>query len=298
MPSVSVIIPTTCELRRWPQLKRAIKSVQTNQSVEAKIIAVVNGNVVDDSCYQELCEMIGVVVIYRAEGSAPLAQYAGRVIVETEFFAFLDDDDEYLPGALHQRLKPLLSDATLDFTVSNGVRCLEGKDQPMDLDASAINANPLVALNGKNWMASCGGLFRTYSVTAEYFSDPAPYLEWTYLAYRLATSLRMYFVDEPTYRIHDSAVSLSKSDAYRDAELNVLQRILALPLPLSVRHAVRLKLGRVYHDTAERYREKGHLSRAWTYHFKSLFSPGGYLFLPYSRKLLVPQFSRMPERNQ
>src|SRR4051794_10798550 len=108
MASVSVIIPTTCEAHRCSSLQRAIASVQSQQGVAVKVIVVVNGARVDPSCYQQLQRMPGLKVSYRSEGSAPLAQHAGRLLVDTEYFAFLDDDDEYLAGALEARVQPML----------------------------------------------------------------------------------------------------------------------------------------------------------------------------------------------
>lgn len=289
MSAVSVIIPTTCELSRWQSLLRAIDSVQQQAGVQAKVIAVVNGNRFDPGHYETLKTMPGLEVLYRTEGSAPLAQEAGRLAVDTPFFAFLDDDDEYLPDTLRLRLKPLLDDPGLDFTVSNGYRCVAGEDRIVIGAPESVRDHPLLALGKQNWMASCAGLFRSATVTSDLFRNPAPYMEWTYLAYRLGVGQRMQFVDVPGYRIHESAVSLSKSQAYREAELEVLQRVLALPLPAEVTQAVRRKLGSALHDCADRHLEDGRMGPAWSHHLKSLACPNGGAWLLYSRKLLAAQ---------
>lgn len=289
MNAISVIIPTTCELSRWQSLLRAIDSVQQQDSVQVKAIVVVNGNRVDAGHYETLKKMPGLEVLYRSEGSAPLAQEAGRLAVDTPFFAFLDDDDEYLPGTLRLRLLPLLNDPSLDFTVSNGYRCVNGEDRMVIRTPEAVRQHPLLSLDQENWMASCAGLFRSAKVTPEFFRNPAPYMEWTYLAYRLGVGQRMQFVDVPCYRIHESVVSLSKSDAYLEAEIEVMQKILALPLPAEVTQAVRGKLGRALHDCADRHRERGQMDLAWSHHLQSLTCPGGVSWLLYSRKLLAAQ---------
>jgi Glycosyl transferase family 2 len=113
-----------------------------------------------------------------------------------------------------------------------------------------------------------------------------PYFEWTMLAYRLVLSRRMEFVDIPTFRIHDSEFSLSKSDAYVQAEVGVLRKILKLNLHSDVTRSVRVKTGRAYHRLSTYHRRLGHLGRAWRYHLASLVYPGGAGFLPYSRRLL------------
>ena len=58
-------------------------------------------------------------------------------------------------------------------------------------------------------------LFRTASVSPEYFDPDARHQEWTYLAFQLALTKRLVFISEPTHKIHDSPRSVSKSDAYR-----------------------------------------------------------------------------------
>lgn len=287
MSEVSVIIPTTCEASRWQSLLRAIGSAQQQDGVQVKVIAVVNGTRFDAQCLEQLRTMPGLNVLYRTEGNAPLAQLAGRLAVDTQFFAFLDDDDEYLPGTLRARVQPLLDDPAIDFTVSNGYRRVNEEDLIVVRSPTRVRDEPLSALSEKNWLASCAGVFRAETITAEYFRDPSPYLEWSYLAYRLAVSRRMQFVDFPAYRIHDSAVSLSKSEAYDEAEIDVLHRILALPLPPEVAHGVREKLGRTHHVRSVRQLGCRRLSLAWAHHVKSLAYPGGASYLLYSRKVLM-----------
>lgn len=288
MPSVSVIIPTTCEAHRWPLLLRAIRSVQEHGKARVEVIAVVNGGRFDRGCYDELAALPGVRVLYREEGSAPLAQYAGRLAVATDFFAFLDDDDEYLPGAVDARVQALLDDPSLDFVATNGYRHSQGQDQLAVRDGDAVRRDPLSSLGAENWMASCAGLFRSATVDPGFFEKPAAYLEWTYLAYKLASTRRMRFLDLPTFRIYDSPGSLSKSAAYREAELGVIERVLALSLPAHVRRGVERKRGRILHDCAERHRESGQIGLAWRCHLRSLRAPGGGNYLLYSRKLLIP----------
>ncbi|GAB3407596.1 glycosyltransferase family 2 protein [Massilia agilis] len=292
MPTVSVIIPTTCEERRWSSLQRAIASTRASEGVDVKVIVVVNGKRFDAAKLAELRERPDITVAYREEGSAPLAQRHGRTLVDTEFFAFLDDDDEYQPQALALRCAPLLADPRLGFVATNGYRCVGGEDRLMVSCAAAVRADPLAALARENWLASCGGLFRTSSIGPVYFDDPAPFLEWTYLAYRLALDFNMAFVDTPTFRIHDTPASLSKSDAYRAAELDVLRRIAALPLPAPVARQVRGKVGAACHDLADQARMAGRYGRALALHARSLLLPGGWRYLAWSRKLLPFAFKR------
>lgn len=288
-PTISVIIPTTCEARRWDSLQRAIAGILAQEQVDAGLIVVVNGERFAPDCVAQLRAMQGVRVLYQAEGSAPLAQRLGRQTVETDFFCFLDDDDEYLPGALWRRVQPMLASPQIGFTASNGYRLKSGQETLAVQRADAVMANPLAALSSENWLSSCGGLFRSAQVTAKYFDNPAPFYEWTYLAYKLARDFKMAWVAEPTFRIHDTPASLSKSDAFRACEADVLKRILALGLPAPVAREVQEKLGRTYHDLSSDNIALGRRGPAWRYHMISLAHRGGWRYLLYTRKLLTPR---------
>jgi glycosyltransferase involved in cell wall biosynthesis len=295
LPDVAVIIPTTCEAVRAQALRHALASVLAQEGVRARPLLVVNGKRFDPALLEEMRARPELQVMYVELGSLPNALRIGRRAVDAPFFSFLDDDDEYLPGALKARVAPLLADAGLACTAANGYRSLDGSDRPMVAAAATagVLADPLRALLGGNWLASCGGTYRSSAVTPDYFDEPAPYFEWTYLAYRLALELPMRYVDQPTFRIHESAVSLSKSEAYRNAEVAVLLRILQLPLPPDVARALRAKLGRVRHDLANEAGLGGRVAQAWKLHCQSLGAPGGLRYLAYTRKVLLFSLRRL-----
>ena len=291
--AISVIIPTTCEEHRWDSLLRAIASASVQEHVNVGIIVVVNGNRFAPVRLQHLRAMPGLEVLYQAQGSAPLAQRFGRQAVATEFFCFLDDDDEYLPGGLWHRAQPMLANAALGFTASNGYRSDNGAQRLAVQYGSAVAADPLLALCDENWMSSCGGLFRTALVSTTYFDNPAPFFEWTYLAYKLARDLPMAWVDVPTFRIHDTQGSLSKSASFRASEIEVLDRILALGLPEKVAHVLRQKIGRTHHGLSSDNIGLGRARLAWGHHLTSLRHPGGWRYLLFTRKLLGMAFGRL-----
>ncbi|QYF95081.1 glycosyltransferase family 2 protein [Massilia sp. PAMC28688] len=291
--SVSVVIATTCEARRRQSLMNAVDSVLAQEGVSVKVIAVVNGDRVDEDCLSELQNRPGVQVVREVLGSYPYALQIGRINVDTPFFAFLDDDDEYLPSAIKNRLAPLLSDPSLTFVASNGWRRLGGMDQAVVKNTGLAQRSPLVALARENWLASCGGMFRTSAVGSEYFDGRTAHLEWTFIAYKLALSHRSEFVDIPTFVINDSAGSLSKSDGYAEAEGEVLPKILALNLPKAVRRDVQEKLGRCLHNIAARKSANGDWWHAWRLHVASILCRGGWRYLLYSRKLVLPMRRRV-----
>ena len=284
--AISVIIPTTCEAARWGSLQRAIRSLRDQRGVCVEVLVVVNGTRFDQTGYEQLRSMKGLRVLYREQGGLPGALRFGRTQVTTPYFAFLDDDDEYMPGALWHRSRPLAVDEGVDYVVSNGYRS-DGESEQLVLESiGRIRRDPLRALIAGNWLASCGGLFRSASVSIDFFDGTTSFLEWTLLAYKLASCRRGGFIDVATFRIHESPTSLSKSEAYKHAEVDVLRKILDLDLPDDVRRALRMKSGRANHRLSNHHLRAGNLGRAWRYHIASLFGPGGAGYLAYSRKLL------------
>jgi len=250
------------------------------------VLVVANGHLIDAGVVREVASIENVEVEVQAVASLPNAIRYGRSRVRTEFFGFLDDDDEYLPGAIAVRLAPMLADPSVDVVVTKGVDHVDGQDREHAGFLKDGSADPLRSLARGNWLASCGGLFRTARVPLEYFDGVTRYFEWTTTAFRLAVTRRIRFVDRATFRVHPTPGSLSRSRAYLEAEPSALSSILALGLPPDVVRALRRKLGRAHHGLSSMYLEAGHYSLAVQHHVRSILAPGGLRYLPYSRKLL------------
>ena len=109
-------------------------------------------------------------------------------------------------------------------------------------------------------------------MTPDYFDGRTCFLEWTLLAYKLASSLVIRFIDIPTYRIHSSHDSASKSQDYRQAEPRVLATIAELDLPPDVRRAVKSKISNSEHSLSTHFLRQGDWKQAVCHHFKSLGS--------------------------
>ena len=109
------------------------------------------------------------------------------------------------------RLRALTERPDVAFVATNGYYRSNGKDQVNMSNADMVSADPLLAMTDKCWLASCGGLYRTSLVEVQSFADVPRFLEWTYLGLKLASTRKMFFLDEPTFRIHDSEDSLSRA---------------------------------------------------------------------------------------
>jgi hypothetical protein len=286
---VTVIIPTIADERRAKTIWRAIESAGPASGAITRVIVVVNGKRFSPRLLEELSGTAGVECVYVEQGSLPLALLTGRQAVRSEFFAFIDDDDEFLHGGLGKRLAIARAHPDAAFVISQGWFRASSDVLQVAIPAHAIMADPLGTLLYENWLCtSASGLYRSTIVTADDFAEMPSYLEWTYLGFRLAARHEFMFFDEPTYRRYDTTDSVSKSLSFRLGMVYALQSILRLDLPGAVRAGLRRKITKATHDLSEQALESGHLSQAWLHHMRSIPMPGGWKYLPYTRHLLRP----------
>jgi hypothetical protein len=284
--SITVIVPTAAAASRRTSLLNAIHSAGEQSGAVTEILVVVNGQHFDKELFRLLCSRDDIKVIALQPADSPGARFAGRQLVQTEFFCFLDDDDELLPNGLAMRLRALNERPEVDFVASNGYYRFEGIDQLGIGNVKDVAADPLFAMSEQCWLASCGGLYRTESIDSQFFAELPRFLEWTYLGLKLVSTRKVFFLDQPTFRVHDSPESLSKSVEYRAGCPPALEAALALPLPASVSHRLRIKLSAAHHALAEHYLRVSELRLAWSHHLASLAQPKGVKYLSFSRRLL------------
>jgi glycosyltransferase involved in cell wall biosynthesis len=284
-PAVSVIIPTMAAAARARLLLGAIESLR-QQSVQVAPIVVVNGSRFDRDLVDHLKNQRDMRFFYREEGSQAHALLFGREMVDTPYFATLDDDDEYLPNAVAVRLGPLRDDPTVDVVVTNGYE-QRGETAVIDYpDFAELSIDPLAALTRQNWLQPVNAMFRSSTITSEHFKGMPDYLEWTYLALRLAMTRKIRFVNIPTYRMNRGTVeSMSASWPFMLGQPKALRRLLELNPPPIVRKVLRRRLSATMHDISERFRQEGDMHQAWSYHLRSLVGRGGYRYLSYTRRL-------------
>lgn len=283
----TIIIATLALAERKQTLERAIRSLRMGNQALIEAVIVVNGNRFDPEVVAELRSRDDLRVVQIEQGSLSAAILAGRRSVTTPFFGFLDDDDEYLPAAVDMRIAALQRHPEASIVATNGFRYIDGEDALAMQRLHAVEKDPLDALFNENWLASCGGLYRTRDLPPELFDDVARYLEWTWLAFRFASlQKRVVVLDQPTFRIHDSAESESKSDAYRMSRVAILERLLAETRNEGIRKRIKSRIAQTWHDISCEHMRRGHFQDAWRAHVRSLGSLAGLKFLPYTRHLL------------
>lgn len=287
IPDVSVIMPTRALPERALHLRRARESVLEQRGVRASLIVVVNGPQREPGLVEELEAHPRVRLTSLEAADLPAALRRGRELVETPWFAELDDDDVLLPGALRRRVDALRRRPDAIAAVDNGlVRRPEGDRRAMD-DVEAVRSDPLRALLRANWLLPGSWLCRSDAVGVELFEGMPECLECTYLAARLALTGRVRILDEVGVVWHkDLWPSASSGRRYVLAQEDALGRILELDLPSDVARKFRRRLCSARHAAADLHLEEGNLAGAWAAHLRSLVGVGGWRHLPSTRRFL------------
>lgn len=282
---VTVIIPTLCEKSRSQALLRAIESIHNASEEKVRLLIVVNGQRFDPELLECLKGRDDLDVIQIAEGSLTAAHLIGRQAVSTEFFSFLDDDDEYMPMALDVRLSLFGNNPDLDVVVTNGFSCGGGGERLTYSRLSLIGDNPLYELFQENWLHNCNHLFRSASVPIGYFENPHPYMEWTWLGFRLAIDgKKILAVNVPTFKYNNTPGSLSKSTKFVASRIGLYQRMLGSPVKRDISNLIKKRLCSAWHDLSVAELQSGNRGAAFSAHIRCLMSHiDGMKYLSYTR---------------
>jgi len=122
---ISVVIPT---YNRWPLLCRAIDSVLQQQSAAEQIIIVDDGSSDDTPLHIQRTYGDAVEVIQQTNRGVSSARNLGIAHARCDWIAFLDSDDEWLPGKLCSQQAEILDNPmavlchTEEIWIRNGTR--------------------------------------------------------------------------------------------------------------------------------------------------------------------------------
>lgn len=283
---INVIIRTMAEPVRYHQLRCAIESVINQQEVTGIPIVVANGDRYDPKIIYELEKREDIIFTYHEEGSAGLALKIGREMVETDYFAFLDDDDELLAESLECRVKEMEHNKSVDVVVSSGFYNSNGEQAIHIPNITSNQADPLLGIVEGCWLSSCGGLFRSARVGTEYFDGETNNQEITLLAFKLAINhLKILFIDKPSYIVRNTTESLSKSFEHSKSAVPVIKKMRRFRLPKEVKSRLESKYRNVLHVLSEQEYRQGNMIEAWVYHIKSMRPPYTLKYLSFTRKL-------------
>jgi len=285
--TVSVIVPTTALAVRRGLIDRAIDSILDQTGVRAVPTVIVNGPARDPDVTRALMGDVRLRVHIIEERGLANALRVGRRLVDSPWFAELDDDDELLPCALESRVEALIRHEDYDCVVTNGYRRCFGEDTLHVADMNVVERDPVRAFWDLNWLLPGSYLCRTDRVRPDLFDGTPEFLECSYLALRLATTYRIRFVQSPTviWNQHMPA-SLSNSRGFILSQPQAHEHLLKLKLPPYARRKVLERIVANLHSGSDFLLGEGARLEAWRWHLRCLLRQGGYRYLPYTRKLL------------
>jgi glycosyltransferase involved in cell wall biosynthesis len=275
-------------------LRRAVDSVLSQADVDVELIVVLNGDSYAPEVIAWLRAEPRIICAMLPGPDKPRATALGRSLVTRDFFSYLDDDDEYLPGGLARRAAFLAENPQLDCVATNGEYVVRGMTRPMLRKTDTFARDYIDSLlDGRNWMASCGATFRTASVSQKYFDNTTRHYEWTLIAFRIASTLNVAFVDEPTYRVHDTADSLTKTTTYMECRTDILEDMKRWNKRPQLGWKILRNRAVAYHSACSFHRLNGNFGRAWSFHLKSLANVYGVKYVPYTLLLLARNRTRV-----
>lgn len=284
----TVVIASLCDDARSELLKRACESVRAMAGEnDYSITVVANGPRVSSAVLDWLATRPDVRVIRLRSGSHPLARRVGAETADSEFLAFLDDDDELMPNTLARKIAHFRRHPEVDVLVTDGLRVNGSSVTRIFPPAEARSADLVDTMMRTGWGA-CALTIRMQSVALSAFDSEFRHLEWTLITLELARRFRFGFLDEPTYRYYeDTPNSLSKSAEHNLAAPVVWRRLSKSYAGTRYDATVRRRYGAACHNASWEYARRGRMRDAWRLHIASLLSPGGLGFLPFSARLMV-----------
>lgn len=274
-----VIIPTVATTERGDYLHRAIESVISQREVRAVPLVVANGTNCDPSILESLRHNNKIRFAYINEASMPKALLTGREMVDTPYFSELDDDDILLPDALKIRLNIMQHNPDTDVVITSGYISNGNKKIINIVGYSEIQSNPMQMLLKINWLLPGSALFRTDTVTQDFFAGMPKFLEWTYLAVRLSSSTKISFVNTPTlvhYTHHSFSIWNSRECIINKP--NALKQILQLELPIEIKHYFKMALASANYIVFRIYLKDHEYRFAWSLLRECLKSKAGWMF--------------------
>jgi hypothetical protein len=293
---ISVIVPTLARRERAAQLLRALDSIVTRAGVPALPIVVVNGADRDPELIAALGRRTDLRLATLEAANLPAALRLGRSLVETPYFAELDDDDWLLPNAFARLREAMDAEPRADIVVGNSI-VRDGDERLAMRDITEVSADPLRALVSSNWLVPGAALFRTHRVPARLLDGMPRHLERTYFAVQITARCRLHFIGQALC-IHTVAPPAS-GWAAREVALGLpaaLERILELDLPEETRVQFERKLAAACHHAADSELRAGQLASALGWHLRSLFRHGDWRRLPFGRKLVAALWRQQAAR--
>ena len=217
-PLVSVIIPA---YNAEKTIRRAVESVRRQNYAPIQIIVVNDASHDGTAAVVESLEGPIIELVNRpVNGGASAATNTGLRRAKGEYVAFLDADDEWLPGKLHKQVRLISAYPQMTF-VSCGGRFIStsGAMREFGMKIPAVSPDLWRKLLADTYVAKpCVLARRTAFEQVGEFDETLPMAEDQDMWIRLASQGEVGVVLEPLVHVHDTPNSLTKTHALRIAE--------------------------------------------------------------------------------
>ncbi len=191
---ISIIIPT---FNRCQHLKRALDSIVQQIVSEYEII------IIDDGSTDGTIEMVEkyypqVEYFYQANEGVSAARNKGLTLAKGDWIAFLDSDDEWLPGKLESQVNALKSMPnykichTEELWVRNGVRVNQMKKHKKSGGWIFKHCLPLCAMSPSSIL-----IHRSVFDDVGYFNTTLPVCEDYDMWLRISAKYPVIYIEEP-----------------------------------------------------------------------------------------------------
>ncbi len=201
-PSVTVLVPTH---QRPEKVRRALRSVvDQDYPGELKAIVVFDRSEPDPSLIEEFAPLpLQVLANDRTPGLCG-GRNTGILAADTEFVAFLDDDDEWLPGKLAAQAEALLDEPSAEFVSTSMLvdfrgtlsERLAGRDR---VTYDELLASRMAMLHSSSYLIRRSALLGDLGLMSEVIPGGV-YEDWDVLL-RAARRRPIVHVDRPLVRI-------------------------------------------------------------------------------------------------
>lgn len=231
-PFVSVIIPTyNCA----DYLERAMYSVCEYYSWPIEIIVIDDGSEDNYQTDQIMCGWPDVRYIKQEHKGPATARNAGIRASTGEYIAFLDADDEWLPGRLERTIAPMIQNPEIDLCYCNAITVsVDGKESPRGMDCekyrikNAIYPPPRICTPAVTIRKSVLDKVGMFPESLQIKEDQCLWMKIAYCS-------KVYEVKEPLVRVYE------REDSLRHKAFSIGEKISAISL--SKRYLLRFYLG-------------------------------------------------------
>jgi glycosyltransferase involved in cell wall biosynthesis len=201
-PSVTVLIPTH---QRPEKMRRALRSViAQDYPGELKAIVVFDRSEPDLSLVDEFAPFpVRVLANERTPGLCG-GRNTGILAADTDFVAFLDDDDEWFPGKLAAQAEVIVADPTVEFVSTSMLVDFQGTESERLAGRSEVTYDELLAsrmamLHSSSYLIRRASLLAGIGLMSEVIPGGV-YEDWDVLL-RAAKRRPIAHVDRPLVRI-------------------------------------------------------------------------------------------------